>query len=58
MAQLTDQGCEQDEAAGLATFEDVSWSDECTVQMESHRRFVCRIHGEAPHPKPRFVNKH
>ena len=37
------------------TFEDVIWSDECTVQMESHRRFCCRKRGEAPRPKPRFV---
>lgn len=35
------------------TFEDVIWSDECTVQMESHRRFACRKRGEAPRPKPR-----
>ena len=34
-------------------FEDVIWSDECTVQLESHRRFACRKHGEAPRPKPR-----
>ena len=35
------------------TFEDVIWTDECTVQMESHRRFACRKRGEAPCPKPR-----
>ena len=35
------------------SFEDVIWSDECTVQMESHRRFAYRKHGEAPRPKPR-----
>ena len=35
------------------SFEDVIWSDECTVQMESHRRFACRKRGEAPRPKPR-----
>ena len=35
------------------TFSDVIWTDECTVQMESHRRFCCRKQGEAPRPKPR-----
>ena len=35
--------------------EDVIWTDECTVQMESHRRFICRKLGEAPHPKPRYI---
>ena len=35
------------------TFDDVIWSDECTVQMESHRRFACRKQGEPPRPKPR-----
>lgn len=34
-------------------FDDVIWTDECTVQMESHRRFACRKRGEAPRPKPR-----
>ncbi len=36
-------------------FEDVIWTDECTVQMESHRRFACRKLGEAPRPKPRYM---
>ena len=35
------------------TFDDVIWSDECTVQIESYRRFACRKRGEAPRPKPR-----
>ena len=35
------------------TFDDVIWTDECTVQMESHRRFAYRKRGEAPRPKPR-----
>ena len=35
------------------TFDDVIWTDKCTVQMESHRRFACRKRGEAPRPKPR-----
>ena len=34
------------------TFDDVIWNDECTVQMESHRRFACRKQGEPPRPKP------
>ena len=36
------------------TFDDVIWTDECSVQMESHRRFACRKRGEAPRPKPRY----
>ena len=36
------------------TFDDVIWSDECTVQMETHRRFCCRKKGEPPKPKPRY----
>ena len=35
------------------SFEDVIWTDECSVQMESHRRFACRKRGEPPRPKPR-----
>ena len=35
------------------TFDDVIWTDECTVQMESHRRFCCRKIGQPPKPKPR-----
>ena len=35
-------------------FKDVIFTDECTVQMETHRRFCCRKKGEAPRPKPRF----
>ena len=27
------------------SFDDVFWSDECTVQMESHRQFACRKQG-------------
>ena len=36
-------------------FENVIWTDECTVQMESHCRFCCRKRSEAPRPKPRFA---
>ncbi len=30
------------------TFETVVWTDECTVQLESHHRFCCRKRGEPP----------
>ena len=36
-------------------FNDVVYTDECTVQMESHRRLCCWKQGEVPQPKPRFV---
>ena len=36
-------------------FDDVLFTDECTVQLESHRRFCCRKKGEAPKNKPRYV---
>ena len=34
-------------------FNNVIWSDECTVQLETHRRFCCRKQGERPKNKPR-----
>ena len=34
-------------------FEDVIWTDEASIQMESHRRFCHRKRGEQPTPKPR-----
>ena len=34
-------------------FENVIWTDECSVQLETHKRFCCRKQGEAPRPKPR-----
>lgn len=34
-------------------FDDVVWTDECTVQLESHRRFCCRKVGQRPRNKPR-----
>ena len=34
-------------------FDNVIWSDETTVQLENHRRFCYRKHGEKPRPKPR-----
>ena len=35
------------------SFDDVIYTDECSVKLESHRRFCCRKKGEAPRPKPR-----
>ena len=34
-------------------FEDVVWTDESTVQLETHRRFCCHKKGERPKNKPR-----
>jgi transposase len=34
-------------------FNDVIWSDETTVQLETHRRYCYRKEGERPIPKPR-----
>lgn len=34
-------------------FPDVVWSDETTVQLETHRRFCCRKKGQKPRYKPR-----
>ena len=36
-------------------FDNVVWTDECSVQLETHKRFCCRKQGEPPRPKPRFV---
>lgn len=36
-------------------FEDVVWTDECTVQLQSHRRFCCRKRGQPVKNKPRLV---
>ena len=38
-------------------FSNVIWSDETTVQMESHRRFCCRKNSQKPRYKPRYVGK-
>ena len=35
-------------------FEEVIFTDECTVQLETHRRFCCRKRGEPPRPKPKY----
>ena len=34
-------------------FHDVVWTDEMTVQLQSHKRFCCRKLTEPPRPKPR-----
>ena len=38
-----------------AGFLDVIFTDETSVQMESHRRFCCRKAGEPPKNKPRYL---
>ena len=35
-------------------FADVVFTDETTIQQESHRRFCCRKKGEPPKSKPRY----
>ena len=35
-------------------FDKVIWTDECTVQLETHRRYWCRKRGEPPRNKPRY----
>ena len=37
-------------------FLDVIFTDETSIQMESHRRFCCRKTGEPPKNKPRYIN--
>eukprot|EP00731_Ephydatia_muelleri_P038430 Em0758g5a len=39
-------------------FKDVVWTDECTVQLESHRRICCLKGGEAPKNKQRATKVH
>ena len=36
-------------------FENVLWTDECSVQLETHRHFACRKRGEPPKNKPRLA---
>ena len=36
-------------------FEDVIFTNECTVQLEMHQRFCCRKHGEPLKPKPKYM---
>ena len=42
-------------ANGGNDFSDVIFTDECTVQLESHRRTCCRKKGQPPKPKPLCV---
>ena len=35
-------------------FRDVIYTDECSVQLEAHRRRACRRLGQPPRPKPRY----
>ena len=34
-------------------FDNVVWTDECSVQLEMHKTYCCRKQGEPPRPKPR-----
>ena len=45
-----------EEATSATGFEDVVWTDECSVQLETHRLFCCRKRGEPPKHKPRYAN--
>ena len=36
-------------------FQNVVWTDEATIQLETHRRFSCHKKGERPKNKPRYV---
>ena len=52
-----DQRCQQTEKIGICydAFENVVYTDECTVQLETHRHYCCHKEGEAPRLKPRYV---
>ena len=39
------------------SFEDVVWTDESTVQLQTHKRFCCRKQGELPKNKPRYFKR-
>ena len=36
-------------------FENVIWTDESSIQLETHRRHSCRKLGDAPKCKPRYI---
>ena len=40
------------------TFDNVTWTDECTIQLETHRHFCCQKQGEPPRPKLRYSTFH
>ena len=39
-------------------FANVIFTDECSVQLESHRRRCCRKEGEPPKNKPRYARRY
>ena len=39
----------------VSGFEDVVWTDESSIQLETHRRFCCRKKGTRPKNKPRYI---
>ena len=43
-----------EESQRLNSFKDVIWSDECSIQLETHRRHSCRKIGERPRNKSRY----
>ena len=43
------------ETEAEAGFSDIIFTDETSVQLESHRRFSCRKTGERPKNKPRYI---
>lgn len=44
----------KNEGEAAEGFLDVIWSDECSIQLETHKRFCCRKRGEPPKNKPRY----
>ena len=52
-AKRLEWAIENKDAALNSEFTDVVWTDECSVQLESHRRFCCRKRGMQAKPKPR-----
>ena len=37
-------------------FTGIIWTDECSIQLETHCRFCCSKQGVQARPKPMFVN--
>ena len=44
-----------EELQRLDSFKDVIWSNECSIQLEMHRRHSCRKIGERPRNKSRYI---
>ena len=38
----------------MMEFDNVIWTDETSIQLETHTRFCCRKLGQAAKPKPRY----